>query len=95
MGGSVGYGHHTNWRTFGYCVFSMQQAQHTADLQWNRVSGLGPSGLEAGALPLGHRVPMKNMQQAQYTADLQWNRVSGLEPSGLEASALPLGHRGP
>ncbi|GBO26015.1 hypothetical protein AVEN_198564-1 [Araneus ventricosus] len=46
----VGCGHHTNGRTFGHCVFSIQQAQNTADLQWNRVSVL-----EAEALPLGHR----------------------------------------
>ncbi|GBO02991.1 hypothetical protein AVEN_24396-1 [Araneus ventricosus] len=33
----------------------MQQAPYTADLQWNRVSNLEPSGPKAETLPLGHR----------------------------------------
>ncbi|GBM65030.1 hypothetical protein AVEN_68951-1 [Araneus ventricosus] len=35
----------------------MQQAPYTADLQWNRVSSLEPSGPKAETLPLGHRGP--------------------------------------
>ncbi|GBN42187.1 hypothetical protein AVEN_174954-1, partial [Araneus ventricosus] len=35
--------------------FSVQQAPYTADLQWNRVSNLEPSGPKAETLPLGHR----------------------------------------
>ncbi|GBM04477.1 hypothetical protein AVEN_197891-1 [Araneus ventricosus] len=37
--------------------FHVQQTPYTADLQWNRVSNLEPSGLKAGTLPLGHRGP--------------------------------------
>ncbi|GBM10262.1 hypothetical protein AVEN_49985-1 [Araneus ventricosus] len=33
--------------------FSVQQAPYTADLQWNRVSNLEPSGLKAETLPVG------------------------------------------
>ncbi|GBO28147.1 hypothetical protein AVEN_61808-1, partial [Araneus ventricosus] len=29
--------------------------KYTADLQWNRVSNMEPSGPEAEILPLGHR----------------------------------------
>ncbi|GBO02250.1 hypothetical protein AVEN_89404-1 [Araneus ventricosus] len=31
--------------------------KHMADLQWNRVSNMEPSGPEAETLPLGHRGP--------------------------------------
>ncbi|GBO01060.1 hypothetical protein AVEN_98152-1, partial [Araneus ventricosus] len=34
---------------------NVQQAPYTADLQWNRVSDLEPSGPKAETLPLGHR----------------------------------------
>ncbi|GBO28268.1 hypothetical protein AVEN_24545-1 [Araneus ventricosus] len=33
----------------------VQQAAYTADLQWNRISNLRPSGSEVETLPLGHR----------------------------------------
>ncbi|GBM83943.1 hypothetical protein AVEN_74042-1 [Araneus ventricosus] len=46
---------HTAVRLASYAGFSVQQAQYTTDLQWNRVSGLEPSGPRAGTLPLGHR----------------------------------------
>ncbi|GBM04733.1 hypothetical protein AVEN_55401-1 [Araneus ventricosus] len=36
---------------------SVQQAPYTADLQWNRVANLEPSGSKAETLPLGHRGP--------------------------------------
>ncbi|GBM92960.1 hypothetical protein AVEN_223649-1 [Araneus ventricosus] len=52
---------HTNGRTFGHYVrFTVQQAPYTVDLQWNRVSSLGPSGpeVEIEALPLGNRGPV-------------------------------------
>ncbi|GBM34465.1 hypothetical protein AVEN_106707-2-1, partial [Araneus ventricosus] len=34
---------------------NMQKAQHTTDLQWNRVSNLEPSCVEVETLTLGHR----------------------------------------
>ncbi|GBN22333.1 Photoreceptor-specific nuclear receptor [Araneus ventricosus] len=47
---------HTNGRAFGHYVgFSVQQAPYTADLRWNRVSGLRPSGPKLETLPLSHR----------------------------------------
>ncbi|GBO22631.1 hypothetical protein AVEN_181599-1 [Araneus ventricosus] len=38
-----------------YVRFNVQWAPYTADLQWNRVSNLEPSGPRAETLPLGHR----------------------------------------
>ncbi|GBO24458.1 hypothetical protein AVEN_17281-1 [Araneus ventricosus] len=49
---------HTNGRTFGHCVwFSVQLVPYTADLQWNRVSSLEPSGSKAETFPQGYRGP--------------------------------------
>ncbi|GBN77269.1 hypothetical protein AVEN_130965-1 [Araneus ventricosus] len=36
-------------------MICVQQAPYTADLQWNRVSNLRPSGPKVETLPLGHR----------------------------------------
>ncbi|GBN96085.1 hypothetical protein AVEN_31497-1 [Araneus ventricosus] len=36
----------------------VQRAPYTADLRWNRVLGLGPSGPGVGTLPLGHCGPV-------------------------------------
>ncbi|GBO33428.1 hypothetical protein AVEN_121418-1, partial [Araneus ventricosus] len=36
-------------------MISVQQAQYTMDLQWNRVSNLEPTGAKADTLKLGHR----------------------------------------
>ncbi|GBL53426.1 hypothetical protein AVEN_119991-1 [Araneus ventricosus] len=42
-------------RAFGpYVWFNGQQVPYTADLQWNRVSNLEPSGPKAETIPLGH-----------------------------------------
>ncbi|GBN47686.1 hypothetical protein AVEN_132807-1 [Araneus ventricosus] len=38
------------------------RSTHTADLQWNRVSSLKPSGPEVENLPLGHRSPNKFLE---------------------------------
>ncbi|GBN65256.1 hypothetical protein AVEN_115654-1 [Araneus ventricosus] len=55
MGESVemGYGRHGGG--FGRCACGGPAC--TADLRWNRVSSLEPSGREAGILPLAHRGP--------------------------------------
>ncbi|GBM65803.1 hypothetical protein AVEN_164692-1, partial [Araneus ventricosus] len=39
-------------------------APYTADLQWNRVSNLEPSGPKVETLPLGHRGPLRRTKYA-------------------------------
>ncbi|GBM27357.1 hypothetical protein AVEN_120945-1 [Araneus ventricosus] len=47
---------HTSGRMFGRNVcFTVQQAPYTANLWWNWVLNLDPSGIEAETLPVGHR----------------------------------------
>ncbi|GBO20122.1 hypothetical protein AVEN_114153-1 [Araneus ventricosus] len=61
MGDSVdmGYGHHHLWESFWFPGYDLECSglTYTADLQWNRVSGLRPSGPEVGTLPLGYQGP--------------------------------------
>ncbi|GBM47093.1 hypothetical protein AVEN_233441-1 [Araneus ventricosus] len=54
-----------------------------ADLQWNRVSSLEPSGSNAETLPLGHRVLLP------YTME------SGIEPGALRVQSRHLITRPP
>ncbi|GBN96015.1 hypothetical protein AVEN_110249-1 [Araneus ventricosus] len=47
-----------------------KQAPYTADLQWNRVSNLEPSGPKAETLPLGHRGLFLDNLEARYIDQL-------------------------
>ncbi|GBM58174.1 hypothetical protein AVEN_163941-1, partial [Araneus ventricosus] len=45
-------------------------APYTADLQWNRVSNLEPSGPKAETLPLGHRGPESSRERRTTHCDV-------------------------
>ncbi|GBO24564.1 hypothetical protein AVEN_1425-1 [Araneus ventricosus] len=49
--------------------FNVQQATYTADLRWNQVSSLLPSGPEVETLLLGHRSHIKCVGRASFRAD--------------------------
>ncbi|GBM65190.1 hypothetical protein AVEN_130587-1 [Araneus ventricosus] len=64
---------------------SVQQAPYSADLPWNRVSNLEPSGPKAETLPLGHRglsIPWKN-QRVWGLLQVKSYVVAKRPPSGL------------
>ncbi|GBN95882.1 hypothetical protein AVEN_13357-1 [Araneus ventricosus] len=52
--------HPTSRRTFGFHAYGLACTRpiNAADLQWNRVSSLEPSGLQAETLAQGHPCPL-------------------------------------
>ncbi|GBN30000.1 hypothetical protein AVEN_266527-1 [Araneus ventricosus] len=53
----------------------INQAPYTADLQWNRVSNLEPSGPKAETLPLGHRGLCQMLRAADLISDFRTESV--------------------